>query len=308
MNVFLYLLVILIWGTTWIAIRWQLGEVPVTVSVFYRMALAGALLFPVLFLSGKLQKTTWRDQGFFVLQGICLFSINYILSYAATEYLVSGLVSVVFSMATLFNAVNNRLIWKEKPGARFIISALLGLMGLILLFWRDLQGSDWSPSIGLGIALVASGTYVFSLGNMVSLRNSRVGLSPLTSIAYALIYATVVLLLIIVAMDLPLVIEWTPLYLGSLLYLVIPGTLIAFMAYLALVERMGANRAAYATVAFPVVALLISSVFENYVWHWTSVMGMGLVLLGNLVMQGSAGRLLRGMRKRQARLNAIHNP
>lgn len=276
----------LIWGTTWIAIYWQLGTVPPLASVFYRFVIAAILLLPILKLLNKVQTVTWTDHRYFVLQGCCLFSFNYICFYIATQYIVSGLASVIFSTATLFNALNNQWFWGEKPTRRTYLAGTLGIAGLVLLFWEELVGGTWSLDVLRGFVLAILGTYFFSLGNMISIRNSKHKLQPLTTSAYSMIYGALILSTAMVITQTPLKWDPEPLYLGSLLYLAIPGTILAFTAYLTLVERIGANKAAYATVMFPVVALSLSSVFEGYEWQLLGFVGLVLVLLGNAILLG----------------------
>lgn len=300
MNLFLYAGTVLLWGTTWIAIHFQLGEVPVLLSAFYRFAVAGALFLPLLFLLGRVQRTSWRDQGLFLLQGCCLFSFNFVCFYTASQYIVSGLISVVFSAATLFNALNSRLLWRESPEPNVYPAALLGIAGLVLLFWDNIAGASLDRSAVMGLGLSVLGTYFFSLGNMISVRHSRRGLSPATSNAFSMIYGAAILLACVIATGTEWKLDTSPRYLGSLLYLAIPGSILGFTAYLSLVGRIGANRAAYATVLFPIVALSLSAWFEEYRWSTLGFCGLILVLLGNSVALGGV-KALRQWRQRFAR-------
>ncbi|MFC4879141.1 EamA family transporter [Microbulbifer halophilus] len=132
------------------------------VSAFYRFALAGALFLPILALFGRVQATGWRDHGFFLLQGCCLFSFNFVCFYTASQYVVSGLISVVFSAATLFNALNSRLLWGERPRCpvstrpqRWVSPAGDAVLGSIA------SGSfDGDAALGAGLSVL--GTYFFS--------------------------------------------------------------------------------------------------------------------------------------------------
>ncbi|RRJ84387.1 DMT family transporter [Aestuariirhabdus litorea] len=283
MNATLYLSTVLIWGTTWIAIHWQLGEVPVLASVFYRFAIAGGLLLPLLLLSGRMQPTNGRDHAFMVLQGISLFSMNFVTMYSAAQTITSGLLAVIFSAASLFNALNSRLFWGERPAPVVYVASLLGIGGLCLMFWPELNHGSADLR---GVLMAALGTYLFSLGNMISLRHSKRGLRPLTSNAYAMLYGALFLAALMALSGTPLRWDERPLYLGSLLYLAIIGTIVGFTAYLSLVARIGANKAAYATVLFPVVALTLSTWFEDYHWRLASIAGLVLVLAGNALMLG----------------------
>ena len=286
MTRFLYLSTVLIWGTTWIAIHWQLGEVAVLVSVFYRFALAATLMLFLVLITGRLQATSKQDHGFMVLQGMCLFSLNFVCFYTAGLAISSGLLSVIFSSATLFNALNNQIFWREKPSRSVFGAGALGVLGLSLMFWPELaKDADKGVNFAsLGFAFL--GTFLFSLGNMISVRHNKKGLKPLTSSAYAMIYGTLFLAILLIITGTPLAWDSRPEYVGSLLYLAIIGTVAGFTAYLSLIGRIGANKAAYATVMFPVVALALSTVFEGYVWSLSSVSGLVLVLLGNALILG----------------------
>lgn len=285
MNLFLYLSTVLIWGSTWLAIYFQLGEAPVVVSVAYRFILAALLFWPLLKLTGRLQPLSKRDQGFVVLQGMCLFSLNFICFYNATLYIPSGLVSVIFSLATLYNALGNRLFYREKLDARVLVAGLVGLVGLLVLFLPELRQTQ-SEHVVKGVALAALGTLFFSLGNMISKRNSLQGLSPLTTNAYGMGYGSLLLCLILLMMGQTPVLPSSPTYWGALVYLSVFGSIFAFTAYLMLVARIGATRAAYATVLFPLVALSLSALFEGYQWSLWSLLGMLLVIAGNLIING----------------------
>lgn len=281
MTQFLYLSTVLIWGTTWIAIPFQLGEVPVLTSVFYRFALAATIMMSLVMVSRRLQTTSKQDHGFMVLQGLCLFSLNFVCFYTAGLAITSGLLSVIFSAATLFNVINNRIFWGEKPTRAIFGASFLGIVGLSLMFWPELQRDSSKGVDFTSIGFAFLGTFLFSLGNMISVRHYKKNLKPFTTSAYAMIYGALFLAILLVITGTPLAWDSQPQYLGSLFYLAIVGTVAGFTAYLSLVGRIGASKAAYATVMFPVVALALSTVFEGYLWTLSSVGGLVLVLLGN---------------------------
>ncbi len=284
MNLSLYLMTVLIWGTTWIAIKLQLGEVAVAVSIVYRFALAAAVLFAVLMLSGRLQKVDGRGQLICLAQGVCLFCINFLCFYTASQWIPSGLIAVIFSTATLWNALNARVFFKQKIAANVLAGGALGLAGLGLLFWPELAGHAASRETLLGIALALIGTLCFSAGNLLSSLQQKAGLKPLTTNAWGMLYGALMLVLICLVSGTSFTFEWSTRYVGSLLYLAIPGSVIGFTAYLTLVGRMGPERAAYCTVLFPVVALNISVFLEGYEWTLTALFGLLLVMLGNVLV------------------------
>lgn len=284
MNALLYGLVVIIWGTTWIAIFLQQGPVPAPVSIFWRFALATAAIMLVLLVRRKLSGLPLRDHLFCLLQGSCVFGFNFWCFYTAAAWINTGLESVIFSMAVLFNAVNSYLFFGQKPPARFFVAAALGLTGIVTLFWEDLVTSGWSSTLLLGIGLSALGTLGFSFGNMISLRHQRKGLETLTTNSWAMLYGTLIMGIIGLLRGDDFTPQWTTSYLGALLYLALFGSVIGFGAYFTLVGRIGPSKAAYSTLLFPLVALSISTFYEGYVWHLNAIAGLLLILTGNLVM------------------------
>ncbi|AGJ86132.1 membrane protein [Raoultella ornithinolytica] len=284
MNAILYGLVVVIWGTTWIAIFLQQGPVSAPVSIFWRFAVASVTMLAILLATRRLRPLALRDHLFCVLQGCCVFCFNFWCFYTAAAHINTGLESVIFSMAVLFNAINGFIFFRQQPPARFWLAAALGLVGIITLFWDDLLSNGLNASLLWGIGLSALGTYGFSLGNMLSMRHQRRGLETLTTNSWAMLYGTLVMGAIALVRGDDFTPQWTLSYMGALLYLALFGSVIAFGAYFTLVGRIGAGKAAYSTLLFPLVALTISTFYEGYVWHSNAVIGLALILVGNLVM------------------------
>lgn len=284
MNAILYGLVVVIWGTTWIAIFLQQGPVSAPVSIFWRFAVASVTMLAILLATRRLRPLALRDHLFCVLQGCCVFCFNFWCFYTAAAHINTGLESVIFSMAVLFNAINGFIFFRQQPPARFWLAAALGLVGIITLFWDDLLSNGLNASLLWGIGLSALGTYGFSLGNMLSMRHQRRGLETLTTNSWAMLYGTLVMGAIALVRGDDFTPQWTLSYMGALLYLALFGSVIAFGAYFTLVGRIGASKAAYSTLLFPLVALTISTFYEGYVWHSNAVIGLALILVGNLVM------------------------
>ncbi|MBE0395836.1 DMT family transporter [Citrobacter amalonaticus] len=293
MNALLYCLVVVIWGTTWIAIYLQQGPVAAPVSIFWRFAVATALMMLIMQIRGKLRTLSLRDHLFCLLQGSCVFCFNFWCFYTAAAWINTGLESVIFSMALLFNAVNSFFFFGQKPPLRFYCAAALGLTGIVTLFWQDLMNSGFSGSLLLGIGLSALGTFGFSLGNMISLRHQKKGLEVMTTNSWAMLYGTLLIATIALLRGDNFTPQWTFSYIGALLYLAVFGSVIAFGAYFTLVGRIGASNAAYSTLLFPLVALSFSTVYEGYSWQVNAVAGLLLILVGNLVMFARPPALLR---------------
>lgn len=284
MNAILYGLVVVIWGTTWIAIFLQQGPVSAPVSIFWRFAVASVTMLAILLATRRLRPLALRDHLFCVVQGCCVFCFNFWCFYTAAAHINTGLESVIFSMAVLFNAINGFIFFRQQPPVRFWLAAALGLVGIITLFWDDLLSNGLNASLLWGIGLSALGTYGFSLGNMLSMRHQHRGLETLTTNSWAMLYGTLVMGAIALVRGDNFTPQWTLSYMGALLYLALFGSVIAFGAYFTLVGRIGAGKAAYSTLLFPLVALTISTFYEGYVWHSNAVIGLALILVGNLVM------------------------
>ncbi|AJJ19559.1 putative inner membrane protein [Yersinia intermedia] len=299
MTALLYLLVVLIWGTTWIAITLQQqADVAITVSIFYRFALAAGTMMIVLLLARRLRQLAVRDHLFCVAQGICVFAFNFYCFYHAAAYISSGLESVIFSMAVLFNAINGMIFFRQRLSPNLLPASILGMIGIVALFWQDLTATQMAPELLKGIGLSLLGTYGFSLGNMISSRHQRKGLDILSTNAYAMTYGAVAMGLFSLIQQHSFALEFTPRYLGSLLYLAIFGSVIAFAAYFSLIGRIGASGAAYSTLLFPLVALTISTIYEGYHWHLNAIIGLLLILLGNLVMFSRPGMVQSWFKRR----------
>lgn len=284
MNAILYLLVVVIWGTTWIAIVMQQGVVPVTVSIFWRFLLSAVAMMVVLSLLGRLRNISLRDHLFCLLQGCCVFGFNFVCFYHAAAWISSGLESVIFSMAVLFNAVNSMIFFRQRPHPNLLPAAALGIIGIVALFWQELTAASPTSSQLAGMSLSALGTLGFSLGNMISTRHQRHGLEILSTNSYAMLYGALVMGAISLLNGENVMPEISLRYLGSLFYLAIFGSAIAFAAYFTLTGRIGAGKAAYSTLLFPLIALTLSTLFEGYVWHTNAVIGLLFILAGNLVM------------------------
>jgi len=293
-NAILYVVTVLIWGTTWIAIKWQIGVVPAPVSIAYRFWIAAAVLMLSLIIARKSIWPPAKAWRYLFAQGLALFCCNFLCFYYASQYVPSGLVAVVFSTAPLWNAINGRLFLGRTIQAPVVVGTLFGLAGIALLFLPQMQGHWENAGMAWGLALALLGTLFFSCGNLLSSRMQALGLTPWLTNTWAMLIGASVLTIASLILGMPFSLEPGVRYISGLLYLAIPGSVIGFTAYLLLVGRMGPERAAYCTLLFPVVALSISTIYEGYHWVPLSLFGLALVLTGNLlafVPMGSRKRL-----------------
>lgn len=283
-----YVLTVLIWGLTWTAIRLQVESAPVDLSVFYRFVMAAATVLVVLGLARRLPKMTLRQHSLLLLQGLTLYSVNFLLIYRAAESMTSGLLAVVFSLAALFNAFNGWLLMRLVPNRRIYPAVALGVSGVALLFWHDLNLGNATLA---AVLFALGGTYWFSLGNLISLRVRAADIPLLPGNAWAMFYGAVILGVWCVIQGVDWYLPASGTFWGATVFLAIPGSIVAFFSYLTVIRVLGADRAGYATVLFPVVALTVSTWLEGFEWTATAIVGAALALLGNYVLFRKPKRL-----------------
>ena len=285
-NLLFYTLTVLIWGSTWLGIKFQLGTVEPVLSVAYRFALATLILF-LWCLARRLPLRFSRSEHLFIaLQGVLLFALNYLLFYLAELQITSGLAAVVFSTIVVMNLLNGRLFLGTPVELKVLLGGALGMVGLVLLFWPEMAAVNFSGPVLTGLLLSFAATYLASLGNIISARNQRLRLPVVQTNAYGMAYGALCMASLAILGGTPLVIDWSLPYLLSLGYLALFGSVIAFGCYLSLVGRIGPGRAAYATLLFPVVALALSTIWEDYHWSSPAVCGILLILGGNYLALG----------------------
>jgi drug/metabolite transporter (DMT)-like permease len=286
-NLTLYLAAVLIWGSTWLAITFQLGKVPPEVSVAYRFALAGVFLLLWSLARGHKLRFAWREHLWMALQGALLFGLNYVLIYLAETRISSGLVAVIFSLILFFNIAGTRLFFGTPIRAMTIMAGILGVSGVVLIFLPEIRRSAEHSDIAVGVALTVISTLSASGGNLVSARNQRRGLPVVQLNTYGMLYGALFVALYAWTMGRTFNFDASLGYVLSLAYLALFGSVLAFGAYLTLVGKIGADRAGYTGAAIPIVALLLSVCFEGLRLHGGELAGIALCIVGNiLVLRG----------------------
>jgi len=217
-NFLFYLTTILIWGTSWIGIKLQLGSVEPMASVTYRFALATVILLVWCRIRGLNMQFSLQQHSFMLLQGIFLFGLNYLLFYIAELHVTSGLAAVIFSTILVMNMVNGAIFLKSPINGMVVIGGLLGLMGIILVFRPEIRSFSLENNGALGALLCVLATFSASLGNIASARNQKKGLPIIQTNAYGMGYGALLMLLMTLALGKPFGFEISPVYIGSLLY------------------------------------------------------------------------------------------
>ena len=280
----LYSGTVLIWGSTWLAIRFQLGVVSPEISLVYRFGIASLLLLVWCRVRGIPPPTGWRNHSSLILLGACLFSFNYLLFYIAAEDLATGLLAVIFSTMTVMNILNGALFLGRRVEWRIILGSGFGLAGICLVFWPEVIALGKAHNIFLAVLLGVIATYFASLGSIISVRNQKSGIQVISGNAFGMLYGTALMTLYALISGVHFNFDPSFGYVSSLMYLSVFGSALAFTLYLTLVGQIGPEKAAYATVLFPIVALTLSTLFENYRWSAFAGVGVLLVLVGNVIV------------------------
>ncbi len=292
-NGFLYLITVVIWGSTWIAINYQLGDVAPEASVSYRFALAALILFVFAKVKQLPLSFSFKQHGLFAAFGICLFGLNYLLLYTAQQHINSALTCIAFSTLMLMNIANTKIFYKTKITKQVYLGGAFGLLGIVTLFWPQLTDVELGAATFLGLALCLLGTFSASIGNMLSIKNQKNNVPIVQANAWGMLYGAIFTALIVVIQGKQFSFSFEPAYLSSLIYLSLFGSVIAFGCYLTLMTRIGAHKTSYANIIFPAIAVLISTAVEGFVWSEYTVIGLSFVLLGNLVVLSKPATLRR---------------
>jgi drug/metabolite transporter (DMT)-like permease len=279
----LFLTATAVWGSTWLAIKYQLGTVAPEWSVAYRFALAAALLAVWCVATGRSMRFSARDHFFLAALGVTLFGLNYICVYWAECYVASGLVAVVFSTIVFMNPIGMRFAFSTPLSARTFVAATLGVAGIALLFLPELTAARSGGAAGLGVAFGLIGTVVASGGNLVAMRNHDARIPTFPGTAWGMGYGALTAAIVAIVRGVPMSFDRSTAYLLSLAYLSVFGSIVAFGAYLTLLKRVGGGPAAFVGVSTPIIALALSTLFEGYRWTWIAVLGVVLAVIGNWI-------------------------
>ncbi len=280
----LFAICVLIWGSTWIAITFQLGDVAPEMSVGYRFLLASAVLFVFCRLRGLKLAYKLKQHLDFLLLGIAMFCVSYILVYYAETFIVSGMVAVGYSASPMINMLGSRMFFGTRMTMRVLVAALFGVAGIVCVFWPEFGRLSVSRNAELGAILTILSVLASSAGSMAATRNGKLGYNTWSSMAWGMLYGGIGALIIGVLMGKSFTFVATSGYVLSLIYLALLGSIVTFGCYLTLISRIGAARAGYIGVMVPIMALTISYFFEKFAWGWLTTVGVALSVIGNVIM------------------------
>jgi drug/metabolite transporter (DMT)-like permease len=289
-NLHLFAACVLIWGTTWIAITYQLGRVSPDVSVFYRFLLASMLVFAYCAWRKLPLRYPLRDHGWMALMGVLMFGVSYVLVYYAEQHVVSGLVAVGYSASPLLGMLGMRAFFGTPMTRKVMVGSLLGIAGISLVFAPEIGASQGPGDFATGVLYTVLAVLLSSFGSLVAHRNYESHLPILQSLAWGMLYGALFALAWALAGGHRLDFEPTAPYVLTLVYLAVFGSVLAFASYLTLLKRIGAARSGYIGVMTPIVALVISAAFESFRWHALTWLGIAVSVAGNVVILRGKGK------------------
>ena len=286
-NAGLFAIASAIWGSTWLAITFQLGTVAPELSVAYRFAIASTIVAAWCIAIRQSLGFPRREHLWLAAMGATFFGFNYIGVYWAERYVASGLVAVVFSTIVFMSPIGMRVFYGEALTVRTLVAAAMGVTGVALLFLPELSAARQGGSAAMGITIALVATVFAAVGNLIAVRNHRAGLPTLPVTAWGMLYGSLISFAFAAIMGVTWTFERTAGYVLSLAYLALFGSVFAFGAYLTLLKRVGAGPSSFVAVATPVIALALSTLFEGYRWTWVSAIGLVLAVFGNwLALRG----------------------
>lgn len=283
-NILLFITSAFIWGSTWLAIKFQLGVVDPLISIFYRFLLAASILFFYLLISRASLRYSFKQHLQMALQGFLLFGINYWLVYLAEQHLTSGLVAIVFSTIVFLNIFFGVVFLNSKIRSLVVTGAVIGFIGISFVFKNEIVVFNLSSQNSIALLIAFIGAISASLGNITSAYNQKKNIPVLQTNGYGMLYGALFMLILAIIMNKPIYFDISLSYIISLLYLGIFGSVIAFTCYLTLLGNIGADKAGYTTLVIPIIAIFLSSVFEGYQWNVFVYIGIAFISLGNMLV------------------------
>jgi drug/metabolite transporter (DMT)-like permease len=279
----LYAFCILIWGTTWFAITAQIDVLAPALGVAIRFGLAAAGLLLLCRLRGIRLRFPVRVHALVCLQGLAGFYASYVCVYEAERFVASGVVAVGYAASPLFGLVLAWAFLRTPMSMRVALGGVAGIAGVVLIFWHEFTRLAATGTALWGAELTMVSVLFASLATIAASGYHRLGVKGWGPLALAMTWGAAAALLHALVTGTPWHWSWRPGFLGSLAWLAVFGSIVAFGAYYALVHRVGAAKAGYVGVLTPVVALVVSSLLENFSWTGLTVAGIGLAILGNVV-------------------------
>ena len=280
----LFAICVVVWGTTWHAITYQLGDFPAELGVALRFGLAGL---------GVLAFCRWRgvplrfppaDHAALALQGVFLYGVSYVCVYHAERFVPSGLVAVGYSAAPLLSGIGAALLFGAALGRRFVAGGVLGLFGVALIFWPEITRPSEGDRAAVGALFTVASVLLSAIGSLTASRNRQRGVPLLPAMGFGMAYGAIAAGLVGLAFARSVVWPTAPSWWISLVYLAFAGSVLTFACFLTLQDRVGVGRAGTVGVMTPLLALVVSLAFEGFRPDVLTAVGAALAVAGNALM------------------------
>jgi drug/metabolite transporter (DMT)-like permease len=275
---------VLIWGTTWYAITYQIGLTAPEVGVALRFALAGGVVLAWCAVRGTGLRFTLRDHALFALQGSFLYGVSYVSVYHAERHVVSGLVAVGYSASPLVAGLGAHALFGLRVTPRFVVGGLLGLAGVALMFWTEFGKAANGRDAALGALFTVGSVLLSAVGSLAASRNRTHGLPFWPALGFGMLYGAAVSTMVALLQGLSFAPPSAPSWWLSLLYLALAGSVLTFACFLTLQERLGPGPAGAVGVMTPLLALVVSMVFEAFRPDALALAGAAVAVTGNVLM------------------------
>ena len=280
----LFAVCVLIWGTTWHAITYQLGHTAPEVGVALRFGLAGAALLALCAWRGERFSFSLREHALLALQGVFMYGVSYVCVYHAEQHVASGLVAVGYSASPLVAGLGARALFGVPVSRRFVVGGWLGVGGVALIFWPEFGKSAGASGAALGALFTVASVLLSSVGSLTASRNRTNRLPFWPTLGFGMLYGAAASALVALAQDRSFDIPAAASWWLSLLYLAFAGSVLAFACFLTLQDRLGPGPSSAVGVMTPLLALLVSMAFEGFRPDLLTGAGAALAVLGNVLM------------------------
>ncbi len=278
----LYALLVLIWSSTWVAIKIGLEDAPALLGAGVRFVLAGVLLLGYAALRRRSLQT---DRLLAVILGLLPFAFCYGLVYWGEQYIPSGLTAVLFGVMPLYTAILASFLLHDEPlRARTLLGVALALCGLALAFVESLELGH-SEKAALGAIAVALSPLGAALGN-VALKRRAKKLDAIVLNGWGMLIGGALLLALSAPTEDWGEAVWSANAVGSILYLAIVGSAVAFVTLTVLLREMSAQASSFIALMIPFGALLFGAALYDEPITGRAVAGAALVVAGLLAARG----------------------
>jgi len=282
---------VLVWSTTWYAITFQLGPTAPELGVAWRFGLAGAVVLAMCAMRGLPLRFGVRAHALLALQGVFLYGVSYVCVYHAEQHLVSGLVAVGYSASPLVSGLGAWLLFGTRLRPHFVGGALLGLIGVALIFWPEFGRAAQRSGTALGALFTLASVLLSTVGSLAASRNNANGLPFWPALGFGMVYGALAAAALGLAQGqvfaLPAALSWWL----ALLYLALAGSVLTFACFLTLQQRIGPGPTGSIGVMTPLLALVVSMVFESFRPDVLTFAGAALAVAGNVLVLGPPRRV-----------------